>query len=114
MEDDADLKNSLKLAIEKAKKPDFIGTKEMMDKLMDRDQFTLESAEAAHKWATVINKAWSDWPFNQKLYEALKAGYAKSEEESDAKFCSQNSDSARVLLSKISGIKSRVGPNRKI
>ena len=108
MEDDTDLKNSLKLAIERAEKHDFTGTKEMMDKLMDREQFTLESVEAAHEWATVISKAWSDWPFNQKLYEALKAGYAKSEEESDAKFCSQNSDNARDLLSKISEIKGKL------
>ena len=86
MEDDTDLKNSLKLAIEKATKHDFTDTKKMMNKLTVREQFTLESVEAAHEWATIITDAWSDSRFNRELYEALKAGYAKSEEESDKEF----------------------------
>ena len=113
MEDDTDLKNSLELAIKKAEKPDFIGTKEMMDKLMDRKVFTLESVEAAHKWATIISKAWYRWPLDKNLREALITGYSILEDEFDDEFISRNSDSATDLKEKLGIKKSELEKEQK-
>ena len=46
MEDDVDMKNSLEMAVKKARKQDFTDTKKMMDKLMDRVVFTSESVRS--------------------------------------------------------------------